>query len=850
MGVMKALWISGLALLLLSEGAIASGEVEPVAVQVAQVSVEERKAEADRLLQKGIEQFNISQFREALASWEAALEIYRGIGDRRGEAFSLNNLGLAYLYLGQYEVAIDFHQQSLAIQREIGDRGGEANSLGNLGIAYGSLGQYERAIDFHQQSLAIAREIGDRGGEANSLGSLGNAYRNLGQYERAIDFYQQSLAIQREIGDRRGEAASLGNLGGAYFSLGQYEVAIDFHQQSLAIAREIGDRQGEANSLGSLGNVYGSLGQYERAIDFHQQSLAIKREIGDRQGEANSLGSLGIAYGSLGQYERAIDFHQQSLAIAREIGDREGEAWSLNNLAVALKNTSQSELAIALDKESVNTYEIIRGDIRQLSIEEQKAFAEKVSYTHQSLTDSLLNQNRILEAQRVLDLLRVQELNEFLIDTRGNDNTATGIALLEPEQRLITLFEERLANNTLDGFWDSPEVSAIAVELQTASEYATLPDLQNIRSQIPNENAAILQPLLLDNRLEIVLSLPNGDPIRATVEISRADLNRLILNARRAIVNRDADPKSALGELYETLIQPIRNELDAANIDTLVYSPDGALRYIPLAALHDGESYLIENFVVNHITAISLTDLNATATPNPEILAGAFVNGDYSIDIDGTIYDYSGLPAAEDEVKRIEELFEKTQSFWDADFSQAALEPRMEGANILHLATHAQFVPGVPFHSFVLFGDGGRASFENLREWELPNTDLVVLSACETGLDGLIRGESGIEILGFSYLMQEAGADATVSSLWRVSDSSTGRLMSVFYDRLQGGDSKSEALRQAQLSLVYGDRDWNDPDAVRGCSFCTPENIEKGGSRIGNDHPYYWAPFILIGNGL
>ena len=845
---MKVLWIAGLAVVLLSEGAIAVGGVESVeAVRVAQESVEEQREEADRLFNLGIEQFSVSQFHEALASWEMALEIYREIGDRLGESASLGNLGNAYHVLGEYELTIDFHLQSLYIDRETGDRQGEEASLGGLGNAYYSLGQYEQAIDFYQQSLAIAREIGNRQGKTNSLVNLGNAYYSLGLHERAIDFYQQALVIQKEIGNRQGQAHSLNNLGNAYHVLGEYEQAIDFHQQSLAIAREIGSRQ--THSLVNLGNVYYSLALYERAIDFYQQALPRQKEIGDRQGETHSLNNLGNAYYSLGQYEQAINYYQQSLAIAREIGNREGKARSLNNLALTLKNTNQRKLAIALYKASINTYEVIRGNIHQRPLEEQEAFAEKVSIAYESLTDLLLDRNRILEAQRVLDLLRVQELNEFLRNTRGNPNTATGIALLEPEQRLITLFNERLANNNLDGFWDSPEVSAIAAELQTASEYATLPDLQNIRSQIPDENAAILQPLLLDNRLEIVLSLPNRDPIRATANIPRADLNRLILDARRAIVNRDADPQPALKKLYDTLIQPIRDELDNANIDTLVYSPDGALRYIPLAALHDGESYLIENFAVNHITAISLTDLNATAAANPDILAGAFVNGDYSIDIDGTIYDYSGLPAAEEEVKRIEELFEKTQSFWDTDFSQEELEPRMGGANILHLATHAQFVPGVPFHSFVLFGDGGRASFENLREWELPNTDLVVLSACETGLDGLIRGESGIEIIGFSYLMQEAGADATVSSLWRVSDSSTGRLMSAFYDRLQGGDSKSEALRQAQLSLVYSDRDWNDPEEVGRCSFCTPANVEEG-DRIGNDHPYYWAPFILIGNGL
>ncbi|MGB7313831.1 MAG: tetratricopeptide repeat protein, partial [Nodosilinea sp.] len=149
-----------------------------------------REVEAGRLLQQGIQQFNVSQFREALRAWEQALEIYRDIQDRGGEGAALGNLGVAYDSLGDYRQAIDFHEQDLAIAREIGDRGGEGGALGNLGVAYDNLGDYRQAIDFHEQHLAIAREIGDRGGEGGALGNLGIAYDSLGDYRQAIDFHE------------------------------------------------------------------------------------------------------------------------------------------------------------------------------------------------------------------------------------------------------------------------------------------------------------------------------------------------------------------------------------------------------------------------------------------------------------------------------------------------------------------------------------------------------------------------------------------------------------------------------------------------------------------------------------
>ncbi|MCC2695416.1 CHAT domain-containing protein [Nodularia sp. LEGE 04288] len=305
-----------------------------------------RTAEADRLLQQGVEQFNISQFTEALQSWEQALQIYREIKHRLGEGNALGNLGLIYYSLGDYPTAIDYHQKSLAIAREIKDRSGEGAALGNLGAAYDSFGDYPTAINYHQQSLAIKREIKDRLGEGNALGNLGLTYYSLGDYPTAIDYHQQSLAIARSIKDRSGEGAALGSLGNAYDSLGDYPTAINYHQQSLAIKREIKDRLGEGKTLGNLGNAYDSLGDYPTAINYYQQSLAIAREIKDRRGEGAALGNLGNAYNNLGDYPTAINYLQQSLAIAREIKDRSGEGAALGNLGLAYDSLGDYPQAI------------------------------------------------------------------------------------------------------------------------------------------------------------------------------------------------------------------------------------------------------------------------------------------------------------------------------------------------------------------------------------------------------------------------------------------------------------------------------------------------------------------------
>jgi CHAT domain-containing protein/Flp pilus assembly protein TadD len=238
-------------------------------LQFAQTENDPRKAEADRLFQQGIEQFQISQFAAALQSWQQALIIYR----------------------------------------EIKDRLGEGNALGNLGIAYHALGEYSKAIEYHTYGLAIFREIKNPQGEGATLTGLGNAYRNLGEYSKAIEYYTSSLAIAREIKDREREGDALTGLGNAHFSLGEYSKAIEYYTSSLAIAREIKDRLGEGQSLGNLGSAYHALGDYTKAIEYHTSSLAIFPEIKDIEGEGTSLNNLGLTFyksGNLPQAETTL----------------------------------------------------------------------------------------------------------------------------------------------------------------------------------------------------------------------------------------------------------------------------------------------------------------------------------------------------------------------------------------------------------------------------------------------------------------------------------------------------------------------------------------------------------------
>ncbi len=871
---------------------LACGQVQIVMSESVQAqTTQDRKADADKLLQRGIQQYQISQFEEAFQYWQQALAIYREIKDRLGEGASLGNLGIAYgslnkyekaiefhlqslaidreikdrlgegqslrnlgiayYFLGKYDKAIEFQLQSLAIAREIKDRLGEGNALGNLGLSYDSLGKYEKAIEFQLQSLAIAREIKNRLGEGQSLGNLGNAYRNLGKYDKAIEYQLQSLEIKREIKDRPGEGRSLGSLGIAYGSLGKYDKAIEFFLQWLEIAREIKDRLGEGQSLGNLGIAYDSLGKYEKAIEFQLQSLAIAREIKNRLGEGNALGNLGSDYYALGKYEKAIEFYLQSLAIAQEIENLSGEGVWLGNLGTSFENLKQPELAILFYKQSVNVTETIRKDIRKLDKDTQKSYLATVEKTYRNLADLLLKQDRILEAQQVLDLLKVQELSDYLKTVRGNTQTAQGIDLQRPEQNIIALASEltnlqqkdrdnklsdteqqRLAqlvqterdqNKQFNSFLNSPEIKKLITELRRVEDQQNL-NLSSYRklqkdvlTQIPK--ALLLYPLILDDRIELIIINAKTPPLRRTVKIKREQLNQEIVDFLSGLRDSGSeDVKEPAQKLYKILIQPFEAELRELKIDTIIYAPDGQLRYIPLSALHDGKQWLVERYRVNNITAESLTSFTPKPLAKPRILAGAF-GGKAG---DKTRAGFDGLPATLIEVQKIASLFPNTTTFTEAEFSKQITETKANSHTILHLATHGQLSVGTPEDSFILFGNGEKATIREIQDWSLSNVDLVILSACQSGIGSKLG--TGVEILGLGYQMQAAGARVAIASLWLVNDVGTQALMTAFYSELQKGDvTVTEALRRAQVSLIK-----------------SPQY----------NHPNYWSAFFAIGNGL
>ncbi len=784
------------------------------------------------------------QLDQALEFYQQALTIRDEVGDRRDQGRTLNNIGVVYFSQGNYDKALETYQKALTVRREINDNAGVGRLLNNIGFVYRQKGEDSQALKYFQQAVVMLESIGDQKSVGRIYGFMGELYQKQGTETKALEAYEKGLEAAKAAEDKTGQLEALNYLGDAYYESGEYAKAQSSYEQALAFYKEAEDRAGEGKTTIGLGKVYDIQGENRKAKQVLLEALSINKEVGEKAIIAANMNALGEVYYSSGDYSIALNYHQlalnnfpnkedknalaiayqgigdslyqlkqypealenleQALAIYKEseVKDKEGKIYG--QLGTILVSQEKPELAVVFYKQAINLNEAMRN---QEGNNNQLENAEEI---YRNLAGLLLQQKRIPEAQQVLDLLKIQELDNYLGNINGNEATATGIKLLAAESKIL----DEATENILD------------LEIDKNNLKADLPEFKNLQEKLQKlPDTVLFYPLILSDKLELVLIKADGETVHQTVEVKAEEINKAISDFRLKISTPIRDVKNSAEKLYSWLIKPIENELTEANIKTIIYAPDNQLRYIPLAALYDGEKWLVERFGVNNITATSLTNFERQPNNQPRVLAAALTEGDYQIQVGSRKVKLT--PTTIKLVENIAETIPGTRKLVNSEFSSEATINSFNDYNIVHLDTPVALLTGEegngePEDSFILFGDGDRITLRDMENWSLPNVDLVVLSASETNVGG--RMGNGEEIVGFRYQMQQAGVKAVIASLWRVNDNSTP-LMKTFYTVLQEGKTKSEALREAQIAMITGE----DKEA---------------------SNPYHWAPFILMGNGF
>jgi len=787
----------------------------------------DKKNEAKTLVWIGFVYNSLGEKQKALDFYNQALPIFRTVGDRSMEATTLNNIGGVYDDLGEKQKALDYYNQALPILRAVGNRGVEATTLNNIGRVYDALGEKQKALDFYNQALPILRAVGNRGVEATTLNNIGRVYDDLGEKQKALVFYNQALPISRAVGNRGGEARTLNNIGAVYDALGEKQKALDYYNQALPIRRAVGDRGGEATTLNNIGAVYNALGEKQKALDYYNQALPILRAVGNRGVEATTLNNIGAVYDALGEKQKALDYYNQALPIVRAVGDRRGEATTLNNIGILYRDTKKPLEAIKNLEQSVNLILQLRSGVAK---DNRQTFLKSAGGPAIALIDLLITENQPEKAFTYANLATVADLADYsrLVNVKiANPEAQAAIDKWNQDNRELESLRKDLQQKFSEQL--SAKVNKLQEDLNKQAEnirnrfveiadlFETKPtDIAQLQANISPETT-VIQPVILKN--DIALFLLTRDKIKVIKVPLPAKFDDLLTKTSQSLSNRYSENYlENLEELHKLLISPLEKEIQATKPKQISIIATGKLRYIPFEALYDGNQYLIEKYPIIYLTRLSSRSLQITTTSNTptarKVLAFGNPKPKSPFSLNGT----------ESEVKAIIPIFPESEYFINNKATLSNFKTQISRFSILHLATHGCFQKGE-----CTLITGGKLKENTLlfadKSWHiqdagllgLQNVELITLSACQTALNTNSNGE---EISGLAYLFERAGSKAVIASLWSAADEETKEIMVEFYQNLKQGMRKDEAFRQGKLSQIKN-----------------------------NVHPFYWSPFVLIGDG-
>ncbi|MEM8641176.1 MAG: CHAT domain-containing protein [Cyanobacteria bacterium P01_G01_bin.54] len=453
---------------------------------------------------------------------------------------------------------------------------------------------------------------------------------------------------------------------------------------------------------------------------------------------------------------------------------------------------------------------------------------------------SAVSTERLIEliGQQAGGITKFQGQGKFKWDLPGDQALGGSLGESEIFQALTQL------DAFLGGDYAVEETAAAAEEKSESSDSEendnedSMANLRETFSRIQEQTGttpALIYALSQPDALELIVVTPDNQLLRKVIPAADRDtLHRTVRIFRRHIISLSPNYLSPAQQLYDWLIRPIEGVLDNLNIDTLVFAMGDGLRTLPMAALHDGEQFLVETYSLGQIPSLSLTDSSYVPLQDANVLA----MGAAQFDV------LDPLPAVPSELALITNLTSGEQHL-NSGFTWENLRNQSRDRNfeIVHLATHAAFKPGSAHNSYIQLWGNDQISVDELRElrwFEDPQVELLVLSACETAF-----GDPYAE-LGFAGLAVQAGVKSTLASLWKISDLGTMRLMREFYEQLDNPDVtiKAEALRQAQLALLRGEA--TAQNALPEGMTLPPELVRYTDTDL--THPFYWSAFTLVGS--
>jgi CHAT domain-containing protein len=816
------------------------------------------------------------EYRRSLQQYAEVLRLYDGQDFPRGEGDTLGNIGGVHLLLGEYRQALNFYRRALAISGSLESVTSMSQDYGNIALCELGLGQINASLDHFDQAIRLAEQAGMQQDVAFWLRGKANARIRQGQYDQGLALHGQAIDLYRLIGSKTEAVEALHDLGELYLALGDATSAAKQFEQSMTLAREIGLSRGVTLNQLALGNLQLRREAWDQADALYHQAGQRARETGEFNLEAQSLLRLAALHHQQGVFQSAYNEAQQSRSLADQIDSTylkvESElqmadsasaletielasshyenaisllpslpdpdlAWRIHHgRGLLLAASGELESAILELERAIGYIEGVRD-----RLEEQRFRAGWVQDKYQVYVDLVRLQMRAgqnahafstaerLRSRSYLDLVEQNRdvegdsedtegvvLRERIRQLRHALSEERGVPDLEQRQAAISLFSEELlaAERTYEALLDDHRRMPKSGRLATAPTYEDVRRLLAVNSALIEYVVAEDSVLIFVLTRERLLALTGGlgrERLQSRVELLR-DL------IRRPDGNRWQRPAASLAE---ALVMPIMSIQALEGIDHLYLVPHGTLNYLPFALLPAGaeqDGLLLENFTLSYLpTAAALLDDGPGASSGQSLLALAPSR--------------SRLKHAPAEANSVFELFQPDSRLLAGDAATETRFKEVAGAyDVIHLATHGYFNKLNPLLSGLeLEADGRNDGLLELHEILGLKLDaqLVTLSACQTGMGSGHFAEipAGDDFVGLTRAFLYAGSDAVMATLWEVDDASTALLMQKFYTDLRVSaetSGKAVALSGAQRAL---------------------RNSET------YNHPYYWAPFILMGAG-
>ena len=822
-------------------------EVESLSQEALEAArrAEDGASESEAIFNLGSLQYSFGRMREAMRFFETSAETARRAKDPMLEA-------RAELYIGHTAVMMEERSRAEAalgraktLSREQGDGRGEAEATRVLGQLHSRLGENQKALEYFEEARTLLKPLSDPATEATISNAIGQLYFDMGEIETALGHFLRALELNQRHPFRRREAATLLEVGRCYLDLGRHEEALSYFEKALAIYRELENPRLEADVLTALGRLSATLGDEEGALRHFEQAIELKTSVGDVRGRAFIFDEVGNLHRKLGNHEEALRGFREAAERSREADDPLFESLALYHASMAHRDAGRLDDARAAVEDSIRLSETLRAKVSSYGL--RTSFLASVHERYSFYVDLLIQLHRVRPGEdldalafQAAERVRARTLRESLQEAAAGIRVGIEPELLERDRELRRrlnglAIERELLPEDRDRERLRSEIDALSTDYDRLQS--------TIRSRSPRY-AALTEPgaatlaeiqALLDDETRLIAyhlgeersflwsvtrdshslhDLPGGEIIEALAREAYLSLKSPGASA------------SASSRLSRVLLEPLRS-FDERR---LVVVADGALSYVPFGALDDPRTVgkpLIDAVEVVRLPSASLVSALRAQRSGRRFTRWVAIAAD-PVYGNGSELSVRRLPESRREASQIAALappggVEVVAGF---DARREWVESTdFRAFRVLHFATHGIVDDERPELSGIVLSlvdekgvrQDGFLRLHDIYNLNLP-VDLVVLSACETGLGKEVKGEGLIGLVrGFMY----AGAPAVIASSWKVDDSATAALMTELYRGLFEGKPPPAALREAQVAV---------------------SKIPRFRS------PYYWAAFELQGD--